>query len=206
MSLMKLSLTRAGVLVAAMMMTTTNLVLVAAPSSVDAAAEEEKKADKPVTATPPATAPAEVTSTAPKSAEARIAELEAKVQTLEKQVQRLTQSAPRTPRVIPSASSAASSRSGGPSDDDRAKFMSFPEDARKRFIDEMRENRERLSSASPEERMKFTRELMAKVVAEEKEKEKARTLDGKANDAKSGDGVKAETASEVNEQGKPKDL
>ncbi|HSI63279.1 MAG TPA: hypothetical protein VLE43_09165 [Candidatus Saccharimonadia bacterium] len=56
-----------------------------------------------------------------------------------------------------------------PSEEDRQRFMAMSEEARKKFIDLMRENGEKMRMASPEERSAFIKNIRDRVEAEDKQ-------------------------------------
>ncbi|QIF02236.1 hypothetical protein [Roseimicrobium sp. ORNL1] len=56
-----------------------------------------------------------------------------------------------------------------PSEEDRQRFMAMSEDARRKFMDTLRENGEKLRMASPEERSAFIKSVRDKVEAEDKQ-------------------------------------
>ncbi len=56
-----------------------------------------------------------------------------------------------------------------PSDDDRARFMALSDKAREQFIQKMRESRDKMMNASPEERMQYAKKMFERVESEDKE-------------------------------------
>lgn len=55
-----------------------------------------------------------------------------------------------------------------PSDEDRRRFESLSESARSKFIEKMRESREKMQNATPEERMAYAKKIFERVEAEDK--------------------------------------
>jgi hypothetical protein len=68
------------------------------------------------------------------------------------------------------ARAESSSGAGRPSELDRARFMSLSDQAREKFVQEMRESRDKMMKATPEERMKAAKEIFDRVQAEDKAK------------------------------------
>jgi hypothetical protein len=120
-----------------------SLVMAAIVSGLlwNVAAADEKPSD-------PAAPPAE---TAKPDTEARVRELEAKVEKLEAEVERLGKVARSAP--VPSPSGRSEAR----------RFMDLPPDARQKFIEEMKANRERMMNASPEERATYAKKIFERI-------------------------------------------
>jgi len=55
-----------------------------------------------------------------------------------------------------------------PSEEDRARFMALSDKAREKFIEKMRESRDKMMNASPEERMQYAKKVFERVEAEDK--------------------------------------
>jgi hypothetical protein len=55
-----------------------------------------------------------------------------------------------------------------PSEDDRQRFMALSDKAREEFIQKMRESRDKMMNASPEERMQYAKKMFERVEAEDK--------------------------------------
>ena len=56
-----------------------------------------------------------------------------------------------------------------PSDDDRARFAALSDKARDQFIQKMRESRDKMMNASPEERMQYAKKMFERIESEDKE-------------------------------------
>jgi hypothetical protein len=59
--------------------------------------------------------------------------------------------------------------SRGPDDEGRQRFMALSEAARSKFIEKMRESREKMGNASPEERSAYVKKIFDKVERDDKE-------------------------------------
>jgi DNA-binding MarR family transcriptional regulator len=57
-----------------------------------------------------------------------------------------------------------------PSPEDRERFMSLSEGGREKLRQAMHDNREKMMNSTPEERMKFAKELFERIAAEDKSK------------------------------------
>lgn len=55
-----------------------------------------------------------------------------------------------------------------PSDEDRRRFESLSEAARSKFIEKMRESREKMQNATPEERMAYAKKIFERIEADDK--------------------------------------
>lgn len=56
-----------------------------------------------------------------------------------------------------------------PSEEDRARFMALSDKAREKFIEKMRESRDKMMNATPEERQAYGRKIFERIEAEDKE-------------------------------------
>ncbi len=55
-----------------------------------------------------------------------------------------------------------------PSDDDRARFTALSDKAREEFIQKMRESKDKMMNASPEDRMQYAKKMFERIEAEDK--------------------------------------
>jgi hypothetical protein len=74
-----------------------------------------------------------------------------------------------TPGGPPSGGDGPRRDSRGPSEEDRQRFMALSDKAREKFIEKMRESRDKMMNASPEERMQYAKKMFERVEAEDRE-------------------------------------